>query len=44
MIKTLHQEDEHKASIRDSKSIDEKYGFTRGASYFGGKSNETTKL
>src|SRR5690625_3023284 len=43
-IKQLHKEDERKASTRDSKSIDEKYGFTRGASYFGGKSNESTKL
>src|SRR5699024_1662909 len=44
MIKTLRQEDELKSSTRDSKSIDKKYGFTRGASYFGGKSNESTKL
>src|SRR5699024_6107159 len=44
MIKTLHQEDEHKASTLDSKSIDKKHGFTRGASYYGGKSNESTKL
>src|SRR5699024_9085477 len=44
MIKTLQQEDERKASIRGSKSIDKKYGCTRGASYVGGKSNESTKL
>lgn len=44
MIKTLHKEDERKASKVDSKTTDEKYGFTRGASYFGGKRNESTKL
>jgi len=44
MIKTLHKEDERKASEVDSKTTDEKYGFTRGASYFGGKKNESTKL
>lgn len=37
MIKTLEKEDVHKAKKRDSKEIDEKYGFTRGASYYGGE-------
>ena len=37
MIKTLRKEDERKAEEIDSKTTDEKYGFTRGASYFGGK-------
>lgn len=37
MIKTLEKEDVQKAKKRDSKQIDEKYGFTRGASYYGGE-------
>jgi len=37
MIKTLQKEDARKAEARDSKITDEKYGFTRGASYYGGE-------
>lgn len=37
MIKTLEKEDVQKEKKRDSKQIDEKYGFTRGASYYGGE-------
>jgi len=36
MIKTLQKENVRKAKTRDSKQIDEKYGFTRGASYCSG--------
>ncbi len=36
MIKTIRKEDERKASEINSKTTDEKYGFTRGASYYGG--------
>jgi transposase len=44
MIKTVHKEDERKTSEINSETTDKKYGFTRGASYFGGKKNESTKL
>lgn len=37
MIKTLQKEDARKVEARDSKITDEKYGFTRGASYYGGE-------
>ena len=37
MIKTLQKEDVRKAKTSDSKQTDEKYGFTRGASYYGGE-------
>src|SRR5699024_474857 len=39
MTKKQSKEDELKSSTREPKSIDKKYGVTRGASYFGGKSN-----
>ena len=37
IIKTLREEDKRKSLARDSKTIDKKYGFTRGASYYGGE-------
>lgn len=36
MIKTVRKEDEQKTLSIDSKVTDEKYGFTRGVSYYGG--------
>ena len=36
MIKSIHKEDEQKASKVNSKTTDEKYGFTRGAAHYGG--------
>src|SRR5690625_3377079 len=37
IIKTLREDDKRKSLARNSKTIDEKYGFTRGASYYGGE-------
>jgi len=37
MIKTLQKEDVRKSKTKDSKQTDEKYGFTGGASYYGGE-------
>ena len=37
IIKSNKKDDEEKLSIKHSKEINQKYGFTRGASYYGGR-------
>lgn len=37
IIKTLREEDKRKSLARDSKTIDDTFGFTRGAAYYGGE-------